>query len=289
MANKKLIDQETSIKTLPPRSSFKSQSTSNQINDKEKNQRRSTPAAILNGSESFTSFKSIGSVNSNLSVPIQTNMTSKYNSCGISPAGSDSKPMTRSKSRKSLSKIETSSRQQFVEVDLVEPSENLSNRKQNNSWIAQSFRKAFFGNKVESKKKISSHKSQMQINQISNGSKMTSSISVNNCAYSANQSPNIVNYEASNYQRNSCNSENSKNSSLSDDEKSQTLNRRVSGPKLSLLPSSNEANNNSDSDYEDNPSKYSEKSKNSTLANKRSYRSESELAKHNLQLTNLHG
>lgn len=113
-------------------------------------------------------------MNSNHSVPVQANMSAKYNSCGISPAGSDSKPMTRSKSRKSLSKAETSSKQQFVEVDL-EPSENLSHRKQNNSWIAQSFRKAFFGAKVESKKKLSTHKSQMQINQISNGSKMTSS------------------------------------------------------------------------------------------------------------------
>lgn len=55
---------------------------------------------------------------------------------------------------------------------------------------------------------------------------------------------------------------------------------------MSLLPS-NEGNN-SDSEYEDNPSKFSEKSKNSTLVHKRSYRSESELAKHNLQIANQH-
>lgn len=117
--------------------------------------------------------------------------------------------MIRSKSRKSLSsKLE---KQQFVEEDL-EPSAEFANRKQGNSWIAQSFRKAFFGSRIDSKKKLSTHKSQSQIHN-PNSSRMTSSVSVNNCA--------LASYEQK-FQRNSC-SDNSKRSSISDDEDQSNL------------------------------------------------------------------
>lgn len=196
--------------------------------------------------------------------------------------------MIRSKSRKSLSKLDTV-KNQFIEED-IEPSSGFTERKQNNSWLAQSFKKAFqFGNKMDTKKKLTnSHKSQYQINQQQpqNRNKLTSSISVHNCAMvaSSSSSPgnhgNGIDFYQSVTKRNSCGESNSKqSSSMSDDEEKETNsmashNRPV---KLSLLPVDDMANNDSDSDYEDSLNKKYQ-ANNSSLMTKRSYRSESELA-----------
>jgi len=188
--------------------------------------------------------------------------------------------MTRSKSRKSLSsKPENAQKnfnQNFVDEDNLEPTNHLNNRKQNNSWIAQSFRKAFFGSNSKKTKLSATHKSQIQINStnsnlsLSNNQvnpKMTSSVSVHNCA--------LASYD-SKYQRNSC-SDNSKRSSLSDDEQDEceSLHHRFSNNNKFSLPPDN--NNDSDSEFEKKFPKNFE-TVNSALINKRSYRSESELA-----------
>ena len=155
-------------------------------------------------------------------------------------------------------------------------SNSFANRKQNNSWIAQSFRKAF--GKIESKKKnCTAHKSQTQINsssgQLGSNNKMMSSVSVNNTHL---MGCDVFDAKPAQQQRSSC-SGNSKCSSLSEDEKCQPLVRRQLAAKLSLPPSNDM--NDTDSDYEEHKNvQYNAKCKNSSLITKRSYRSESELA-----------
>ncbi len=257
-------------------------------------QRRSTPSAAIKSTDSLNSFQSIASSSVNSSISVSTNPNMNFNSkfpstCGVFSPNPDSRPpaMTRSKSRKSLSSkpehTQKNSSQNFLDEDYLEPTNHLNNRKQNNSWIAQSFRKAFFGNQSKKNKQPNTHKSHIQINNTNSSnnnnstnssnnrqgnSKMTSSISVHNCT--------LASYD-SKFQRNSC-SDNSKRSSLSDDEQDEcnSLNRRVNHSiKLSLPP--NTTNNDSDSEYEEKYSK-NVQSHSSALVHKRSYRSESELA-----------
>ena len=169
-------------------------------------------------------------------------------------------------SRKSLNKlnndstIEKSSNQDF------NSGSSLGQRKQNNSWLAQSFRKAF--GKIDNKKKLNSKN-------LTN-SKMVSSLSVNNCSIGLN-SPNNFDYSEKVSDRNSYGNS-SKQSSISDDEE-QPQNQNKRANKLSLLP--NGGSHDTDSDYEEEKQNQMIKHKNSSLIAKRSFRSESELISKN--------
>ena len=137
-------------------------------------------------------------------------------------------------SRKSLNKLNGNSHEYEVHQD---SSSSLTQRKQNNSWLAQSFRKAFA--KIENKKKPK------------NAGKMVSSLSVNNCV------------------------DNCPERSLSDDEE-QTPSQKRHAAKLSLLPSTSLLLQDTDSDFEEEKQGQN-RHKNSSLITKRSFRSESEL------------
>ena len=215
-------------------------------------------------------------------------------------AGSSNKSL----SRKSLTKLNNTS---HVNENLVPANQqqqqlascsSLINRKSNNSWIAQSFRKAF--GKIENRRKNNQlNKSQIQLNK--NLKAMSSTFSVNT---------NINDYEfmstGGSSQRNSSSSAKtnqispssncsesgcSKRSSLSDDENAlpqsnyqYNARKQFLSNKLSLAPMSFHMALN-DTECEDGTQNMMEMGNNKYQKNtqfavtKRSYRSESELAK----------
>lgn len=163
--------------------------------------------------------------------------------------------------KKTIEHSKTSTIKSFnkIQAEFKNIESTLSSRKSANSWLAQSFRKAF--GKIDNRRKL--NKSQNQLNN-QTGKTNSSTLSIN--AVDANHSSN------------------SKRSSLSDDE-SENLNpkSRQNKNKLSLIPSSNDGLNDTDSDCDDEDafkqSEFLAKHKNSSLVmTKRSYRSESELA-----------
>ena len=248
-------------------------------------------------SKSVESLKSISSeTNSNYSSNLK--MNNKHVNANL--AGSSNKSL----SRKSLTKLNNTS---HVNENLVPANQqqqqlascsSLINRKSNNSWIAQSFRKAF--GKIENRRKNNQlNKSQIQLNK--NLKAMSSTFSVNT---------NINDYEfmstGGSSQRNSSSSAKtnqistssncsesgcSKRSSLSDDENAlpqsnyqYNARKQFLSNKLSLAPMSFHMALN-DTECEDGTQNMMEMGNNKYQKNtqfavtKRSYRSESELAK----------
>ena len=256
-------------------------------------------------SDSIESLKSLSS-EANSSFSSSLKMNNKHGNINLT--GSSNKSL----SRKSLTKLNNTCQenenvapcnQQFhqLQQQQMSSSSSIINRKSNNSWIAQSFRKAF--GKIENRRKNNQlNKSQVQLNKSLKAMSSTFSVNTNMNDYeylstggsSQRNSSSSAKTNQISTSSNCSESGGSKRSSLSDDENVMpqsayhyNARKQFLSNKLSLAPMSIHVTNNVETDLEDpqqnlmdmneNHHKYQ---KNALFAvAKRSYRSESELAK----------
>jgi len=280
-----------------------------EINHSDNQHHRPHTATLLENrfSDSIESLKSLSS-EANSSFSSSLKMNNKHGNINLT--GSSNKSL----SRKSLTKLNNTCQenenlapcnQQFhqLQQQQMSSSSSIINRKSNNSWIAQSFRKAF--GKIENRRKNNQlNKSQVQLNKSLKAMSSTFSVNTNMNDYeylstggsSQRNSSSSAKTNQISTSSNCSESGGSKRSSLSDDENVMpqsayhyNARKQFLSNKLSLAPMSIHVTNNveTDHDHEDpqqnlmdmneNHHKYQ---KNALFAvAKRSYRSESELAK----------
>jgi hypothetical protein len=258
-------------------------------------------------SDSIESLKSLSS-EANSSFSSSLKMNNKHGNINLT--GSSNKSL----SRKSLTKLNNTCQenenlapynqqlhlQHHLQQQQMSSSSSIINRKSNNSWIAQSFRKAF--GKIENRRKNNQlNKSQVQLNKSLKAMSSTFSVNTNMNDYeylstggsSQRNSSSSAKTNQISTSSNCSESGGSKRSSLSDDENVMpksayhyNARKQFLSNKLSLAPMSIHVTNNVETDLEDQQQNLMDMNENHKYQKnalfavaKRSYRSESELAK----------